>query len=90
MRSPSAINAVSYLGRGKLNEERSLATGGFETLMAEQFARAKSTVESRRHEVGRIAEALLAQGTLSAEAVRDLMDHQPDLKLVEATEKRAG
>lgn len=52
-----------------------------EKVLAEQFARAKRIVESHPHEAERIAEALIAQGTLSAEEVRDLMSQQPRLTL---------
>ncbi|NGO54560.1 AAA family ATPase [Allomesorhizobium camelthorni] len=59
-------------------------------VLAEQFARAKRIVESHRHEVERIAEALIAQDTLSAEEVRDLMAQQPRLRLIDDPGRKAS
>jgi len=52
-------------------------------VLAEQFARAKRIVESHRHEVERIAEALLGQGSLTGDELRDVVAQQPRLKLVD-------
>ena len=55
-----------------------------------QFARAKKIVEEHRHEVERVAEALLAKGNLSGDELRDLVAQQPRLKLVVDDEQRTG
>ena len=52
-------------------------------VLAGQFARAKKIVEEHRQEVERIAETLLAKGSLSGDELRDLMAQQPQLKLVD-------
>lgn len=59
-------------------------------VLAEQFARAKKIVEGHRQEVERIAGALVAKGSLSAEAVEELIAQQPRLKLVDEPDKKAG
>jgi ATP-dependent Zn protease len=59
-------------------------------LLAGQFARAKKIVEDHRQEVERIAEALLAKGTLSGNELRDLVAQQPRLMLVEPSPRRTG
>lgn len=59
-------------------------------VLAEQFARAKRIVESHRLEVERIAVALLAKGELSAAELKELVEQQPRLKLVDDTGKKAG
>lgn len=59
-------------------------------VLAGQFARAKKIIEEHRHEVERIAEALLAKGSLSGDELRDLVAQQPRLKLVVDAEQRAG
>ena len=59
-------------------------------VLAGQFARAKKIIEDHRQEVERIAEALLAKGSLTGDELRDLVAQQPRLKLVLDAEQRAG
>lgn len=59
-------------------------------ILAGQFARAKKIVEDHRQEVERVAEALIAKGSLTGDELRDLVAQQPRLKLVDDREKRAG
>ncbi|MEO3998903.1 AAA family ATPase [Mesorhizobium sp. CAU 1732] len=59
-------------------------------VLGEQFTRAKRIVGTHRHEVERIAEALLVRGTLSADEISDLLNQQPRLRLVDDAEMKAG
>ena len=60
-------------------------------VLGRQFARAKKIIESHRHEVERVAEALLANGSLTGEELRDLVAEQPRLRLVDdGADKRAS
>jgi cell division protease FtsH len=59
-------------------------------VLADQFARAKKIVEDHRQEVERVAEALLAKGSLSGDELRDLIAQQPRLKLMAPVRNRAG
>ncbi|MGB3501049.1 MAG: AAA family ATPase [Mesorhizobium sp.] len=58
-------------------------------VLAGQFERAKEILESRRHEVERVVDALLAKGSLTGDELRDVVAGQPVLKLVGGREKRA-
>lgn len=59
-------------------------------VLAGQYARAKKIIEDHRQEAERIAEALLAKGSLSGDELRDLVDQQPRLLLVVDAEQRTG
>lgn len=59
-------------------------------VLAGQFARAKKIVEGHRQEVERVAEALLAKGSLTGDELRDLVAQQPQLKLVEPRDLKTG
>lgn len=59
-------------------------------VLAEQFDRAKRIIESHRQEVERVAEALLAKGSLMGDELRDLVVQQPRLKLVEPEDRKTG
>ncbi|MCT8989604.1 AAA family ATPase [Chelativorans sp. SCAU2101] len=60
-------------------------------VLGRQFARAKKIIESHRHEVECVAEALLAKGSLTGEKLRDLVAEQPRLRLVDdCADKRAS
>jgi ATP-dependent Zn protease len=52
-------------------------------VLLEQFQRAKKLVERKRLEVERLAEALLAKGSLSAEEIEEIVGHQSGLQLAE-------
>jgi cell division protease FtsH len=53
-------------------------------VLGEQFARAKKIIEDQRLEVERVADALLAKGSLTGSELRDVVAEQPRLKLVQA------
>jgi len=59
-------------------------------VLAGQYARAKKIIEDHRQEVERVAEALLAKGSLTGDELRELVAQQPRLKLVADTEQKAG
>jgi ATP-dependent Zn protease len=59
-------------------------------VLAEQFARAKRIVEGHRQEVERIAEAVLANGTLSADEVIELVAQQPRLQLIDGDGRKTA
>lgn len=59
-------------------------------VLAEQFARAKKIVEGHRLELERIAGALLAKGALSGAGLKELIEQQPGLKLMNGPDKKAS
>ena len=59
-------------------------------VLMEQFERAKRIVGEHRTEVERIAEALLAKGALSSEEIKEIVEQQPRLKLVDSADRKAG
>lgn len=58
-------------------------------VLAEQFARAKKIVEGHRLELERIAGALLAKGVLSGAGLKELIEQQSGLKLIDDPDKKA-
>lgn len=59
-------------------------------VLADQFARTKRIVEEHRHEVERIAGALLNRGNLAADEIRELVAQQPQLELVDDAARENG
>jgi len=59
-------------------------------VLAGQFARVKEIVERHRQEVERVAEALLAKGSLTGDELQDIVSQQPRLQLIDRREKRAS
>ncbi|MGB3643424.1 MAG: AAA family ATPase [Mesorhizobium sp.] len=59
-----------------------------ERMLGEQNSRAKRILTEHRHDIELIADALLDQGMLSAEDIRDLTSRQPRLKLVVDPKRR--
>jgi len=59
-------------------------------VLAGQFARVKEIIERHRQEVERVAEALLARGSLTGDELRDVVAQQTRLKLVGESGNRSS
>lgn len=83
----ACLRSLYGFGEGFSDEDELFATlrlylqARVDKVLAGQFARARKIVVEHRQEVERMAEALITQGSLTGEELRDLVAQQPRFTL---------